>query len=219
MGVSPIALTLSRDEKLLYTTSEEAPRRWGWPLACRREDAPQDAPLSHSDGAIIVVDVEKATTTPEMSIVGAVDAGCSPVRLALSPSGDRAYVSERGSDRLLVFDTGRLLSDSGRARIAAVPVGTAPVGIAVVDSGRRLIVTSSNRFARPTDPQFLTVVAADKVDSGALAVVGSVAAGAFPRELHVTADGQTLFLTNYGSRTVEMFDLRRLPIRLGVLKP
>ena len=43
------------------------------------------------------------------------------------------------------------------------------------------------------------------------AVVGSVSAGAFPRELRVTPDGRTLILTNFGSRTVQTIDLSRLP--------
>jgi hypothetical protein len=216
VGQAPVALTLSNDERLLYTTSQAAPRGWNWPIVCRPEGA-RDGKVApnHSEGAIIVVDVAKAGSNPAQSVVAGIGAGCNPVRLVLSPDGNRAYVSERGADKLNVFDTHRILADSGGARIASVPVGTAPVGIAVIDSGRKVIVTSSNRFAGPTDPQFLTVIAADKVDSGAVAVLGSIAAGAFPRELRVTADGRTLFLTNFGSRTVEMFDTARLPIRPG----
>jgi DNA-binding beta-propeller fold protein YncE len=213
VGQAPVALTLSNDQKLLYTTSQSAPRGWNWPIVCRPEGRDASVAPNHSEGAIIVIDVAKASATPAQSVVAVVGAGCNPVRLVLSPAGDRAYVSERGADRLNVFDTHRILSDSGGARVASVLVGAAPVGIAVIDSGRKVIVTSSNRFAGPTDPQFLTVIAADKVDSGAVAVLGSIAAGAFPRELRVTADGRALFLTNFGSRTVEMFDIARLPIR------
>ncbi|MGH9482824.1 MAG: hypothetical protein ACRD1L_12120 [Terriglobales bacterium] len=43
-------------------------------------------------------------------------------------------------------------------------------------------------------------------------MLGVVPAGAFPRELRVSADGQTLFLTNFGSKTLQMLDIRRLPI-------
>jgi hypothetical protein len=37
-------------------------------------------------------------------------------------------------------------------------------------------------------------------------------AGAFPRELRETADGHTLFVTNFASQALEMIDLARAPI-------
>jgi DNA-binding beta-propeller fold protein YncE len=131
----------------------------------------------------------------------------------LSPDGERAYVSSRGTNDLLVFDTQRLRTDTAHALVAVVPVGTAPVGIAVIDSGRKVIVTSSNRFGAPTDPQDLTVVDATRVSEGRGAVIGSISVGAFPRELRVTADGRTLLLTNFGSQSLQVIDINRLPIR------
>jgi DNA-binding beta-propeller fold protein YncE len=122
-------------------------------------------------------------------------------------------VTARNSNALLVFDTDKLRSDPGHARIASIPVGTAPVGIAVVDSGRKVIVTNSNRFAGSSnDHQTLTVVDATKVESGAGAIVGSLPAGAFPREMRVTSDGTTLIVTNFASNSVEIIDLARLPL-------
>jgi len=55
------------------------------------------------------------------------------------------------------------------------------------------------------------VIDASKVDQGAAAIIGSIPAGAFPREMRVTSDGRTLILTNFGSRTVQMIDLARIP--------
>lgn len=49
-----------------------------------------------------------------------------------------------------------------------------------------------------------------KTGLGAAAVIGNVPAGAFPRELRATADGQTLLVTNFLSRTLELVDLTRL---------
>ena len=43
-------------------------------------------------------------------------------------------------------------------------------------------------------------------------VIGTLPAGAFPRELRGTADGRTLFVTNFASQTLEMIDLARAPI-------
>ncbi|MCG6955955.1 MAG: hypothetical protein LJF04_08180 [Gemmatimonadetes bacterium] len=50
---------------------------------------------------------------------------------------------------------------------------------------------------------------AGRIALGADAVVGSIPAGAFPRELRLTADGRTLLVTNYASRTLEVVDLER----------
>jgi len=212
-GMLPIALAFSPDEKLLYTTSQWAPAPLNWPAECKREGATTDTTSVNPQGAILIVDVERARTDPAHSLIGAVPAGCSAVRLALSPSGDRAYVTARNSNALLVFDTDKLRSDPGHARIASIPVGTAPVGIAVVDSGRKVIVTNSNRFAGSSnDHQTLTVVDATKVESGAGAIVGSLPAGAFPREMRVTSDGTTLIVTNFASNSVEIIDLARLPL-------
>lgn len=214
VGQAPIALTFSPDGHLLYTTSQSAPTALNWPIECAPEAAARaGAPPNHSQGAILVIDVMRAASNPRGSIVSIVEAGCNPVRLVLSPTGDRAYVSARAMNALLVFDTRRIMSDAGHALIAAVPVGTAPVGIAVIDSGRKLVVTSSNRFAGPTDPQVLMVVASDRVSEGPDAVLGTIAAGAFPRELRVTQDGQTLLLTNFGSQSLEVIDIARLPIQ------
>jgi YVTN family beta-propeller protein len=212
-GALPIALAFSPDEKLLYTTSQWAPKSLNWPAECKREGATADTTSVNPQGAILIVDVERARTDPAHSLVGAVPAGCSAVRLVLSPSGDRAYVTARNSNALLVFDTSKLRSDPGHARIASVPVGTAPVGVAVVDSGRKVIVTNSNRFAGSSnDRQTLTVVDATNVESGAAAILGSIPAGAFPREMRVTSDGTTLIVTNFSSNSVEVIDLARLPL-------
>ena len=50
------------------------------------------------------------------------------------------------------------------------------------------------------------------------AQLGTRAAGAFPREMAVSADGSTLFLTNFGSKSLqvidrcETIDVKRLPV-------
>jgi DNA-binding beta-propeller fold protein YncE len=160
---------------------------------------------------VLVIDVAKATSKPGSSVIGAVRAGCNPVRLALSPDGATAYVSARTDNMLLAFDTNRMLTDTAHALIARVAVGTAPVGVAVVDSGAKVVVTNSNRFEGSSSAnQDVTVVDAGKITAGAAAVLGSIPAGAFPRQLHLTADGHTLLLTNFTSGTLEIIDLRRI---------
>lgn len=209
-GRAPIALTFSPDERVLYTTSQAAPKALGWAPECRPEGGDTTGPSS-PPGAVMVVDVARARSDPAHAVIAQAPAGCHPVRLVLSPEGAVAYVTARASNAVLAFDTAKLVSDPMHARIASVPVGTAPVGIAVVDGGRKLVVTNSNRFAGGNDDrQNLTVVDATRVAEGAAAVLGVVPAGAFPRELRVVDDGRTLLLTNYMSNTVQTIDLGRL---------
>jgi len=215
-GAAPIAMVFSPDRKLVYITSQRAPANLGWPVECKREanNAANDLTPVNPEGAIHVVDLARAETDPAHSVLANVPAACSPVRLVLSADGARAYVTARNSNALLVFDASKLLAAPRTALIARVPVGTAPVGVAVVNDGRRVVVTNSNRFGGSADDtKSLTVIDADKVTAGAAAVVGSIPAGAFPRELRLTSDGRTLILTNFGSRTVQMIDLARSPAR------
>jgi DNA-binding beta-propeller fold protein YncE len=212
VGIAPIALTFSPDGKWLYTTSQVAPKSLNWPIACKPEGAdPATAKEQYPQGAIIVVDVARAQTDPANSIVAHVPAGCSPVRLAISPSGDRVYVTARNSNALLAFDTNALRGDVEHALVGKVPVGSAPVGVAVVNDGKIVLVTNSNRFAKDqTARQTLTVIDAARVGEGQAAITGSVPAGIFPREFGVSPDGKTLFVANYISSELEVIDLRRL---------
>jgi DNA-binding beta-propeller fold protein YncE len=212
-GTLPIALTFSRDQKLIYITSQWAPESYGWPIECKREtnNPNGDTTSVNPQGAIHVVDVARAIEDPAHSIVNNVRAGCSAVRLVLSPTRNRAYVTARNSNMLLAFDAAKLRSDSAHSLVGRVPVGPAPVGVAVVNGERQIVVTNSNRFAGDrSDQQTLTVIDANKMASGDKAIVGSIPAGAFPREMRVTADGRTLILTNFGSRSIEMIDLARI---------
>ena len=214
VGAAPIALTFSTDQRWLYTTSQVAPKTFGWPIECKPEgeDAATSAP-KNPQGAILVVDVARAKTDPANSVVARIPAGCSPVRMAISPAGDRVYVTARNSNSLLAFETARFLADSANARVGTVPVGKSPVGVAVVDDGKQIVVTNSDRFAADRSArQTLTVIDAARVAEGAAAILGTIPAGAFPREFGMSSDGSTLFVANYQSNEIEIIDLRRMPV-------
>lgn len=212
-GGAPIALTFSNDGRWMFVTSEVAPGSFDWPIECTREGGRGGDALANPPGAIHIVDMGVVRTNPARAVVRSVPAGCSAVRLVLSPNGERAYVTARNSNALLVFDVEKLVAGDEHAVIGRVPVGPAPVGIAVTNEGRRVIVTNSNRFAgSPNDRQSLTVIDATRVAEGAQAIIGSIPAGAFPREMRVTADGGTLILTNFASREIELVNLRLLPL-------
>ena len=214
VGDAPIALTFSPDQKWLYTTSQAAPKSLGWPIICKPEgEDPATAKPEYPAGAIIVVDVEHAKSDPAKSVVSSVPAGCNPVRMAISPVGDRVYVTARNSNSLMAFDTNALRNDTAHALVGTVPVGTSPVGVAVVNEGKLVVVSNSNRFSNDRKArQTLSVIDAAKVGNGESALVGSIPAGVFPREFGQSPDGRTLFVSNYVSNELEVIDLNRLPL-------
>jgi len=159
-----------------------------------------------------VIDVEKAEVDPSSSVVARVPAGCSPVRAAMTPDAATLFVTARNSNAVLEFDTAKLVSDPANARIGSAQTGTAPVPVAVVNAERMLVIAgNSNRFAA-AGSETLTVLDATKISQGAAALVGTIAAGAFPREMHVSDDGRTLYLANARSNSVQIFDIAHLPI-------
>ena len=60
----------------------------------------------------------------------------------------------------------------------------------------------------------ITVIDAQNIRGGKAAVIGTVSAGVFPRELAVTSDQRTLLLTNFGSKSLAVIDIPRLPVQL-----
>jgi DNA-binding beta-propeller fold protein YncE len=210
VGIAPIALTFSQDGKRLFTTSELAAPAWGWPAACKPEGRGGDGPIRNPEGAVVVIDVARAATDPANSVVARVPAGCSPVRMAQSPAGDRIYVTARNSNAVLAFDTAKLVSDPEHARLSSAPVGTAPVPVAVIDGGLRVVAGDSDRFNGGNTPQSLTVLDVEK--DGTLRTAGLIPAGSFPREMAVSNDGRTLFLTNFRSKSLQVVDLANLPL-------
>jgi DNA-binding beta-propeller fold protein YncE len=96
------------------------------------------------------------------------------------------------------------VSGSDTAPIAVTQVGAAPVGISFFDHGEMLAVANSNRFSQPTKSQTVSIINVQKALAGKPhPVVGNVVAGAFPREIAVSAHGTALYITNYNSGTVE----------------
>ena len=154
-----------------------------------------------------MVNVAISTTNPAGSVASLVPAGCSPVRMAMSPDGSRLYVTARNNNALLALDTQQFFANPAGAVVGTAAVGPAPVPVAVIDSGRHVIVGNSNRFDGPTMPQTLSVLDAAKIEDGSGAVIGSLPAGIFPRERTLSADGQTLFLANYGSYALQVMDV------------
>jgi DNA-binding beta-propeller fold protein YncE len=214
-GDAPIALTFSPDGKLLYTTSEVALKEWAWPAKCKSEgEDPSTAKISVPEGALIVVDAQKAKTDPANSVLARVPAGCSPVRAAIAPDGSSVWVTMRNGDAVAGFNAAKLLTEADHARFASIPVGRAPVGIAVTVDGKHILSADSNRFAAGSGTaQSLSVIDPKRVAEGTGAVLGTIEAGSFPRELAVSSDGKMILLTNYLSNSLQLIDAQHLPMK------
>jgi DNA-binding beta-propeller fold protein YncE len=209
VGDGPVAVTFSPDERYLYITTITMPLTKEWPAECVREWDPKAKP--NAQGAIFIVDVARATSDTGNAVVRVAKGGCSPVRLVLSPKGDTAYVTARGGNALLIFDTHKLIADPNHALLGKVPTGSAPIGIAVVDAGKKVIVTNSNRFeGSSSETQSLLVIDAAKIADGENAILGTIPARGLPREMRTTSDGRTLLVVNTKSQKLQILDLERL---------
>ncbi|HET6276704.1 MAG TPA: hypothetical protein VFE16_12310 [Candidatus Cybelea sp.] len=202
---APIALTFSRDGRYLFTTSEIARRAYGWPKICRPEGAPQTDPPTNPAGAIITIDVQKAESDPEHSIVSEEPADCSPVRMSMSPDGATLWVSNRASNTVTEFTTEALIARSEHARIATIAVGSNPVPILASRDGRYVLVGETNRFGPGGTGAGVIAV----IDATSKKVVGSIPVGTFPREFSYGV-GATIFLANYRSNSLTIFDAARI---------
>jgi DNA-binding beta-propeller fold protein YncE len=203
VGEAPIALTFSNDGRYLFTTSEVARREDGYPKECKMGGAPT-AP-SVERGIVYTVDVAKAETDPAHSVISKTLAGCSPVRLAIAPDGSVVWVTNRSSNDVRTFSTAKLIAGAPDALVQTVAVGANPVPVAVTRDGRYVLVGNTNRFgANAGRPQTVSIVATDRGKA-----IGSIAVGVFPREFQ-HGSGTTLFLANYGSSMLTVFNTARL---------
>ncbi len=113
---------------------------------------------------------------------------------------------------ILAFHTAKLLTNPAQALINAVSTpGVGPVGLVLVKHDAELIVANSARFSQPNSPQILGVLDVKQALQGQSTVLAEIHVGAFPRELSLEADDQTLLLTNYNSDTINIIDVTKLP--------
>jgi DNA-binding beta-propeller fold protein YncE len=182
----PVGVVCSADGRHLFVTSQ------------RNRRGRQPGVLS----ALVLADLVEA---PERAQVVSVAAGYTPVRVATSASDpDLVWVTARGSNSLLAFDRQRLVTGRARALRAVVGVGIAPTGVAVLARGSRVVVANSNRHGSDQEPQTLAVVDAQAaLRRRSSALLGTIAAGVWPREVVALPDDRTVLVTNVYSRSLE----------------
>lgn len=200
-GNGPIAMLFSKDQRYLYATVEVGTRG---PSECAAEVGQG----TQAQGAIMIIDLQKVESNPGRSVVGQAPAGCSAVRLAASSDGSRLFVTARKDNAVRVFDAAKLMSDPKNAVIGKAAVGPSPVGVAVTPDGKTVFTANSDRFAMSEAHPYVSVVDVDTMKEKAV-----IPSGAFPRELRVTPDGSVLIITNFGSSSIELVDLKGLKTR------
>jgi DNA-binding beta-propeller fold protein YncE len=213
VAAGPTSIAFSPDGSTAYVTVEIVSSAFGWPDACPVEGSTNPTPV-RPQGAIVVFNVAQARSHPSQTVLSPdqfIPAGCSPVRVVRSPDG-WLYVTARNSNAVIALDPAKFASDPTHSMIGSAPVGVAPVPVATIDGGAFVVVGNSNRFFEPFTPQSLNIIDAAKLraGAGAAANVRTLPAGAFPRDLTLSPDGSTLFLSNYISQTVEVIDTQRL---------
>jgi DNA-binding beta-propeller fold protein YncE len=194
LGQSVVGLAVSPDERWLYATSEVAPRVRG-PVAT---------------GTLSVVNIATAGRDPAHAVVATAQAQCAPVRVAVSPGGQTVWVTARESDNLLAFSATKLRTHPAHALVATVRVGAAPVGLTFADRGRLMVVADSDRLDTPGTYAALTVVDTTAALARRPAVLGTIPAGRFPREMSLEGNGTTLLVGNFGSDALESVQLNTL---------
>jgi 6-phosphogluconolactonase (cycloisomerase 2 family) len=125
------------------------------------------------------------------------------VRLVETADSSVLFVSARGDDEILAFAPRLLESDPEHALLRAIPSGgTAPVGMRLFAQDRMLAVANSNRFADSNGTVAILDVSNDSSSSGRVPPK-TWTAGGFPRNIGISQDGRTLYLTNYTSRSLQ----------------
>lgn len=203
-AVAPVGLALSPDGKWLYSTSEVAPPEWGFKDSCAPE-VPSER--THAQGFVSRIDVAKAAKDPAHSMAGGMQAGCNPVRVAVSPDGQFVWLTARDDGAVL-----RIASDSFGSRstvnVTRMRVGASPVGLAVRPDGKQVWVALSNRFAGQkhdaASREVVGLLGTDDPAAASIKMVSEPAAG-FPRELLFLPDGRTLAVGLFDAKRVDFF--------------
>jgi DNA-binding beta-propeller fold protein YncE len=205
------SLTLSPDGSRLYVATELVPSKEppliagaGNPTLTKDDCVQKKGSPPRSNGFITVIDTQRAIKLETGAILSRVASGCSPVRLVETADSAALFVSARGDDAILSFAPHLLESDPEHALIRALPSGgSAPVGMRLFAKDRMLAAANSNRFA-DSDGTVALLDVSNLSNTADRAPLKKWTAGRFPRNIGISSDGKTLYLTNYTSRSLQV---------------
>jgi len=213
VGIYPYTAVISADGRKVYVSN------WGGKVP---------GPSDFTDGQNPVV-VDRRTGIPTTgtvsvldtasnAIVKHIDVGLHPTGMALSPSGDRVYVTNANSDTVSVIDTAtdtmaKTLAVGERGPEQPQQLGSSPNAVAVSPDGQTVFVANGAANA-------VAVVDADGTSDDA--VRGLIPTGWYPTAVAVDRSGAQLFIANgYGfgsiAPTPASRDGRSFVDRVGVV--
>jgi len=213
VGTHPYTTVISADGSKVYVSN------WGGKVP---------GPGDFTDGESPVV-VDRRTGIPVSGTVSVIDAasntvintievGLHPCGMALSPSGDRLYVTNANSDTVSVIDTASDMvtktlhvGQVGPGRVAVL--GSSPNAVTVSPDGGTLYVANAAENA---------VAVVDPETKSANAVRGLIPTGWYPTAVAMDAAGEQLFIASgYGfgsiAPTPPTRTGRRYSDRVGVI--
>jgi len=152
---------------------------------------------SESPNRVAVINTRTNTLETSIPIPG--DDPYGPIGVAITPDGNRAYVTNRGNGTVEVIET------STNTWVETIPVSSSfPVGIAITPDGTRAYVVTRGPLTRvlmigidPNLPGFHSVVDVIQIDINPSSSVTSIA---------ITPDGRRAYVT-YGSNRVAVIDV------------
>ncbi len=194
LGVQPAGMAVSPDGRWLYVTS----------IAARKATGP-------TEGLVSVLSMSKLASDPASALVSQASAGCSPVRVVVSPDGRTVWVTARQSNELLGFSAARLRSDPKQALMVKVQVGQTPTGEILVEGGTKMIVADADLTSGLRTAHNLAVVDLTAALARKRALVGYIPSGAAPREFALQGDGRYLYVAESGSPQIQEVNLSTLP--------
>lgn len=190
LGLQVVGTALSPDGSRLYATSEHTNS-------------------SSTQGTLSVLDVATLLTDPSKSLLASIDAGCSPVRVAVSPNSKHVWVTARESNILLAFDAAKLESNPSDSLVASTQVGTSLISLTFVNYGQHIITADSNALSYANASSGLTVVNVETALNGKQDFP-RIPTGLVPREFAVSPDGTILLVSEYDSEAIQVVDISQL---------
>ena len=122
--------------------------------------------------------------------VASTNVGSGPVFVAMTPDGDRAYVTNGSGGSVSVIDTDPT-SATYNYVAATIAVAANPFTVAVSPNGKRAYVTSTSGGS-------VSVIDADPGSASYNTVTATIAVGVNPMGVAVTPDSKKVYVTNYG---------------------
>jgi DNA-binding beta-propeller fold protein YncE len=210
------SLALSPDGSRLYVASELVPAHdpphisgSSNPLLAKEDCVQKKGTHPRPNGFITVINTQ-LLIQPEhraSSVFSRVASGCSPVRLAETADSSTLFVSARGDTRILAFSPHLMESDPEHALLHAFSSGgEAPVGVRLFAQDDMLAVANSNRFADAPGSAAIFNISKSKSTTTTLQ---TLPAGGFPRNITLSPDGRSLYLTNYTSRVLQVIPTQK----------